>query len=122
MRSLNQNGLAPKIELKKAAEFYQEAPKTDDGRNYLMKVGRFGIFFAHPDYPKVKDAKPAQFKPEFFKKIYGNPPKAADGSAMIIRAGRFGEFWAHANYPKVKEIKKVDKKRVIAQKKQLGLL
>ncbi len=37
---------------------YLAAPRAEDGRKYLLKKGRFGSFWAHPDYPKVKDAKP----------------------------------------------------------------
>ncbi len=34
---------------------YGEVPTTKDGRPYLVKRGKFGEFWAHPDYPKEKD-------------------------------------------------------------------
>lgn len=100
---------------------YLPAPKTDDDRDYLLKSGRFGDFWAHPDYPKVKDAKALEFTKEIFKELYGNPPKAKDGKKMVLRRGRFGEFWAHPNYPKVKEVSRIDKKKLKEKKQDLGL-
>jgi DNA topoisomerase-1 len=90
---------------------YEKAPKTDDGREYVLKTGRFGKFWAHPDYPKVKDARPLTIKPEKMEEIYGEIPKTDDGRMYILKKGRFGEFWAHPDYPKVKDIKKISKKK-----------
>jgi DNA topoisomerase-1 len=83
---------------------YQPAPKTDDGRDYILKKGRFGNFWAHPDYPQVKDAKPLELKPEKLAEKYGQPPQTDDGRPYLLRRGRFGFFWAHPDYPKVKDI------------------
>lgn len=85
---------------------YKAPPKTEDGREYLLKRGRFGEFWAHPDYPKVKDAKPLEMTDELIEATYGKPPKAKDGKKMILRKGKFGYFWAHPNYPEVKELQK----------------
>lgn len=101
---------------------YQPAPKTEDGRDYEFKKGRFGYFWAHPDYPKVKDAKPLELSKEFFKKVYGTTPKAKDGSKMILRRGRFGEFWAHPNYPEIKEVQRINAKELKEKKIELELL
>lgn len=93
-------------------EDYEGAPRTDDGRDYALKVGRFGQFWAHPDYPKVKDAKPLVLKHAILVEKYGEPPKSKDGKEYLLRKGRFGFFWAHPNYPKEKDIipiKKTDK-------------
>ncbi|BCX13825.1 MAG: DNA topoisomerase 1 [Candidatus Dojkabacteria bacterium] len=89
---------------------YKPAPQTEDGRSYVLKEGRYGKFWAHPDYPKVKDARPLEFTDEKIKEIYGDPPKTDDGRLYILKKGRFGEFWAHPDYPKVKDIKKINKK------------
>jgi DNA topoisomerase-1 len=61
MMSLNQRE-EEKIDTK-ATDFiekYKVSPKTDDARDYLLKQSRFGHFWAHPDYPKVKDTKPLE--------------------------------------------------------------
>ncbi len=96
----------------KSKEFlatYEPAPKTEDGKDYLLKKGRYGEFWAHPDYPKVKDIKSLKLLPEKFKEVYGEPPKTDDGKDYLLKRGRFGEFWAHPDYPKVKDIIKVKK-------------
>jgi len=90
---------------------YKPGPKTDDGREYLLKQGRFGQFWAHPDYPKVKDAKPLEYTDQTLKEMFGEAPKASDGVQMVLRKGRFGHFWAHPDYPEVKEIQKVKKSK-----------
>lgn len=96
----------------KTAEFqeqYLPAPKTDDGRDYLLRKGRFGEFWAHPDYPKVKDARPLELTPTKQKEMYGDAPRTDDGREFLLKSGKFGKFWAHPDYPKVKEIISVKK-------------
>lgn len=90
---------------------FEPAPKTEDGRDYLIKKGRYGKFWAHPDYPKVKDAKPMMLKPSALKKIYGEVPETDDGRPYVLKRGKFGEFWAHPDYPKVKDIVRIKKKK-----------
>ena len=62
---------------------YKPAPQTEDGRNYLLKDGRYGRFWAHPDYPKVKDAKPLDLTRDIFEKVYGKAPKSKDQVCSI---------------------------------------
>ncbi len=107
------------VDDKKFFEIYKRPPKTDDGRNYVLKNGRFGQFWAHPDYPKIKDAKSLEFKDSIKRKIYGRPPKAKDGLQMVLRSGRYGEFWAHPDYPKIKEVKRIKKQEVDKRKKEI---
>ncbi len=102
-------------------KIFKQAPKTDKGKDYLLKRGRFGKFWAHPDYPKIKDTRPIEYNEVIFRQIYGEAPKAKDGTLMILRKGKFGEFWAHQNYPEIKEIQKIDKQKVKEQKKLLSL-
>jgi DNA topoisomerase-1 len=126
MMSLNSKGetsldLAKKTKTKDFQEKYKPAPQTDDGRDYQLKTGRFGYFWAHPDYPKVKDARPLDLVDQLFAKIYGKAPKASDGKVMVLRRGKFGEFWSHPDYPQVKEITKLDVKKVREAKKQFSV-
>lgn len=88
---------------------YLPAPKTEDGKDYVMKIGRFGQFWAHPEYPTVKDAKPLELKPEKLVEKYGEPPLTDDKRPYLLKKGRFGMFWAHPDYPKVKDIIPVKK-------------
>lgn len=101
-----------KIDDESLKDMFESAPKTEDGRDYVLKTGRFGKFWAHPDYPKVKDAQPMVMKKEFMEKIYGKTPKTDDGREYILKKSRFGEFWAHPDYPKVKDIVKIKKKKI----------
>lgn len=103
-------------------EKYKTAPLTEDGRDYLLKKGRYGYFWAHPDYPKVKDAQPLEFSKKIFTQIYGKPPKAKDGKTMVLRRGRFGEFWAHPKYPKTKDVLRINTKELKERKSNLDLL
>jgi DNA topoisomerase-1 len=105
---LGMDGLSQEDHEKKALtpefmESYEPAPQTDDGRPFLLKKGRFGEFWAHPDYPKVKDARPLALKPAKLLELYGEAPQTDDGRDFLFRQGRFGMFWAHPDYPKVKE-------------------
>lgn len=101
---------------------YKPAPQTEDGKDYLLKRGRYGKFWAHPGYPKIKDAKPLEFTSAVFKKVYGTKPKSKDGKRMVLRNGKFGEFWAHPNYPEVKEVIRLNKKEIEAKKQALGII
>ncbi len=103
-------------------EKYKLAPLTEDGRDYLLKKGRYGYFWAHPDYPKVKDAKPLELSQKMFTKVYGKTPKAKDGKKMVLRRGRFGEFWAHPDYPEVKEVVRINAKELKEKKASFELL
>ncbi len=88
---------------------YKVCPKTKDGRDFLLKKGRYGLFWAHPDYPKVKEALPLELKKEALEKLYGKIPKTKEGKDFVLKRGRFGMFFAHPDYPKVKEIIKIKK-------------
>lgn len=98
-----------KPKTKEFQETYMPAPKTDDGEEYILKRGRFGEFWAHPNYPKVKDAQPLQLRPEKLKEKYGEIPETEDGRPYLIKNGRYGEFWAHPDYPEVKDIIRIKK-------------
>ena len=92
-------------------KMYKNSPKTDDGRDYILRQGRFGMFWAHPDYPKVKDAKPLELKKSGLVKLYGPIPKTKDGRDFVFRSGRFGNYFAHPDYPKVKETVRIKPKK-----------
>lgn len=100
---------------------YLPAPKTDEDKDYLLKKGRYGYFWAHPGYPKIKDAKPLELQPAIHKDLYGKPPKAEDGKKMQLRNGKYGYYWAHPDYPKIKEVVRIDNKKLIEKRKELDL-
>jgi len=94
---------AKKAETKEFKETYKPAPVTTDGKSFILKNGRYGEFWAHPDYPEVKEAKEVELTDKKKEELYGKAPKAKDGTTMIFKKGRFGPYWAHINYPEVKE-------------------
>jgi DNA topoisomerase-1 len=100
---------------------YQEGPKTEDGRGYNLKKSRFGYFWAHPDYPKVKDAKPLELTRAMQLELFGENPKEK-GIKFELKKSKFGYFWAHPDYPKVKSIIKINTKLIRSKAKDLGLI
>ncbi len=85
-------------EVAKSQEFtdkYEGAPKTDDGRDFILKEGKFGRFWAHPDYPKVKDARPLL--------LHAKCPES--GHHLVERKGKWGKtFIGCSAYPNCKYI------------------
>jgi DNA topoisomerase-1 len=85
---------------------YLEAPKSGDGKIMVLKSGRYGKFWAHPDYPKVKEAKPLLLKEKC--------PKC--GEPLVERRGKWGKtFVGCSGYPKCRYIKKAEDKRLKAK-------
>jgi DNA topoisomerase-1 len=75
------------------------APKAEDGKVMILKSGRFGKFWAHPDYPKVKEAKPLMLKE--------NCPQCNE--PLVERKGKWGKiFTGCSGYPKCRYIKKAE--------------
>jgi len=109
MKPLDQNTGKQRIEID--LDEYENAPKTLDNRDFLLKKGRFGYFWAHPDYPKIKEIKSLEYKKEILIEKFGDPPKTKDNREFVLKKGRFGYFWAHPDYPEIKEIVKIAKKK-----------
>ncbi len=83
-------------------EKYLAAPKTDDSRDYVLKSSKYGKFWAHPDYPKVKDSKPLLLKDKC----------PLSGHNLVERKGKWGKtFIGCSDYPNCKFIKQVKAKK-----------
>ncbi len=85
------------------AETEEEAPTCPKCDSTLVrKRGRFGAFWACPEYPKCKHTQPmAAEKPE---EVEGKCPQC--GGGLMRRRGRYGPFTSCANYPECKFILK----------------
>ncbi len=100
----SQEDIEKMSEEKEFKESYEPAPLTEEGEKFLLKRGRFGYFWAHPKYPKVKDARALVYTRKKLVELHGEPPKTKDNKReFLFKTGKFGSFWAHPDYPKVKE-------------------
>jgi DNA topoisomerase-1 len=79
------------------------------GSKMVIKIGRYGKFYACSNYPECKNTKPIN-KDE--KEIDEKCPKC--GSQMVEKHGKYGKFFACSNYPECKYIKKDEKNTGIA--------
>ncbi len=81
---------------------YLPAPTASDGKKMILKIGRYGKFWAHPDYPKVKESSPLLLK----KKC----PKC--GEPLVERKSKWGKpFIGCSGFPRCRYIKKEKKKK-----------
>lgn len=96
MKSLDSEGGTEALTLDE--EKYEKGPVTEDGREFILKNSRYGKFWAHPDYPKVKEAKSLILKEKC--------PLCKHG--LVERKGKWGKtFIGCSDYPKCKYIKNV---------------
>ncbi len=75
------------------------------GSEMVIKLGRFGEFFACSNYPECKTTKPIEETPEEQEKT---DPCEKCGSEMKLKRSRFGTFWGCSNYPECKNIRKIE--------------
>ncbi|MFH2013130.1 MAG: type I DNA topoisomerase [Pseudomonadota bacterium] len=78
----------------------------------IIKLGRYGKFYACKGYPQCKFIKPLkEERKETIEEKPSNTEKCDKcGKSMIIKAGRFGKFLACSGYPECKNTKKISKK------------
>lgn len=84
------------------------------GSPMVIKLGRYGKFYACSNYPKCKVARPMHQKEkteeekEFEKKFAGKKCDKCGGD-MVVKNGRFGSFLGCSNYPKCRNIQGIVK-------------
>jgi DNA topoisomerase-1 len=86
------------------------------GKTMIVKAGRYGKFYACPDYPKCTGKKALSGRKSWHKTRTGGDgaeKEASDekcpecGSPMVLKYGRFGKFLACSKYPECKTTKKI---------------
>lgn len=86
------------------------------GTNMVIKTGRFGKFYACPNYPRCKHTM--HIDPESGKPIDKSSAASSEesdvlcdkcGKKMVVKQGKFGAFLACPGYPECKNIKNIDK-------------
>lgn len=98
------------VEVKKSdivnEETEEKCPQCDG--DLVIKLGRYGKFYACKGYPQCKFVKPLKEKEERVKEISPSSEKCGKcGKPMIIRNGRFGRFLACSGYPECKNTKRI---------------
>jgi len=93
-------------------------PCPQCGKNMIIKAGRYGRFYACPDYPKCTGKKAMGHKRTWHKtkteggsaEVETSEEKCPEcGSPMVLKYGRFGKFLACSKYPECKTTKKIFK-------------
>jgi DNA topoisomerase-1 len=85
------------------------------GKPMVIKVGRFGKFFACSGYPECKTTKPLPDEEKSLPKVELSEEICNKcGSQMVIKHGRFGPFLGCSNYPDCKNIKAIEIKTNVA--------
>lgn len=86
---------------------YLPAPEASDGILMILKAGRYGKFWAHPNYPKVKEAKPLMLKEKC--------PECK--RPLVERKGKWGRtFIGCSGYPDCRYIQKTEKLKTKGKK------
>jgi DNA topoisomerase-1 len=78
------------------------------GKPMVIKMGRFGKFYACTGYPECKNTKP--LKEEVVPEEYQNVKCPKCGKPMVVKRGRFGSFLGCSDYPNCKTILPMEKK------------
>lgn len=78
------------------------------GRPMVIKMGRFGKFYACSGYPECKNTKPMEEEkvPEEYQGVFC----PTCGKPMVVKRGRFGQFLGCSDYPTCKTILPIEKK------------
>jgi DNA topoisomerase I len=82
------------------------------GKELVVKLGKFGKFFACSGYPECKFIRKLEKeKTETAEPVYSEEKCAKCGNAMLIREGRYGKYLACSGYPGCKNIQPLVKPR-----------
>ena len=90
--------------------------KTDEkcpqcGGDIIIKLGRYGKFYACKEYPQCKFVKALEAKEETAEIAPELVKCEKCGESMVIKNGRFGKFLACSGYPECKNTKPIHKNK-----------
>ncbi len=76
----------------------------------VIKMGRFGKFYACSKYPECKYTEPLEAEKKELAKLETQSNEKCEkcGSAMEVKRGRFGPFLACSKYPECKNTKAIE--------------
>lgn len=81
----------------------------DCGKPLIIRLGRFGKFYACTGYPECKYTRNLPKPKEEIAE--GETPCDKCGSPMVLRKGKYGKFWGCSKYPECKNIQPLKKKK-----------
>lgn len=84
------------------------------GEPMVIKMGRFGRFYACTGYPDCKTTKPLAEEKEQIPEEFADEQCPECGERMQVKRGRFGPFLGCSQYPDCKGIKKIEVKTGVA--------
>lgn len=81
------------------------------GKPLVIKLGRFGKFYACTGFPECRHTRPFEEPKvaEEHEKLIAGRKCPDDGGELVIKTGRFGAFIGCANYPECKHIEPIIK-------------
>jgi DNA topoisomerase-1 len=100
------------VDKKAVVEEKTDKKCPDCGKPLVIKLGRFGKFYACTGYPDCKHTSPItenmdEESREAVKEQSGEKcPECKDGE-LVLKQGRFGTFFGCSNYPKCKHTKAI---------------
>jgi len=81
------------------------------GKPLVIKLGRYGRFYACTGFPKCRYVRPLNGNKEEGQKepVFSEEKCEKCGSPMIIKEGRYGKFFACSGYPRCRNIRSVNR-------------
>jgi DNA topoisomerase-1 len=97
------------IDKKKIAE-----EKTDEvcplcGKPLVIKLGRYGKFYACTGFPECRYTRPFEMSEQAEDHLTEDRKCPKDGGQLVIKTGRFGSFIGCSNYPNCKYMESIKK-------------
>ena len=88
----------------------EKCPECDG--DLVIKLGRYGKFYACKRYPECEFVRPLKEKKEIVEDVSSNAERCEKcGKSMTIKDGRFGKFLACSGYPECKNTKRISKSK-----------
>jgi len=113
------------VDKKSLAEEATDEVCPQCGKPLIIKLGRFGKFYACTGFPDCRYTRPFGATAEDAKKeaeLIGGRKCPDDGGELVIKRGRFGAFIGCANYPNCKHIEPINKETGIVCPKDGGVV
>ena len=83
----------------------------DCGKSLIIRLGRFGKFYACTGYPQCKYTRNVEKSDSEIQPADGEMTCDKCGASMVLRKSRYGKFWGCSKYPKCRNIIPIDKNK-----------